>query len=86
MSYNINLPETLPFEPRYLNLASAMRTSEIKELLSNSVDNLNESLKADEIHERDLAMVELYIQMLKDKLDLETFSYKKKYMEEVNER
>jgi len=71
---------TLPFEPRYLNLASAMRLSEIKELLSNSVKSLSESLDADEIHERELAMVELYIQMLKDNLELETHSYKEKYL------
>ena len=76
---------TLPFEPRYLNLASAMRVSEIKGLLSNSVKNLNESLDADEIHERELAMVELYIQMLKDKLELETHSYKDKFLKEVYE-
>ena len=80
MSYNVKLPETLPFEPRYLNLASAMRLSEIKELLSNSVKSLCESLDADEIHERELAMVELYIKMLKDKLELETLSYKEKYL------
>ena len=76
---------TLPFEPIYLNLASAMRVSEIKGLLSNGVKNLNESLDADEIHERELAMVELYIQMLKDKLELETHSYKDKFLKEVYE-
>ena len=76
---------TLPFEPRYLNLASAMRVSEIKGLLSNGVKNFNESLDADEIHERELAMVELYIQMLKDKLELETHSYKDKFLKEVYE-
>ena len=77
---------TLPFEPRYLNLASAMEVGEIKQCLLNNVKSLCESLEADEIHERDLAMVELFIQMLKDKLDLETFSYKEKYMEKVYER
>ncbi len=77
---------TLPFEPQYINLASAMKVGEIKECLLNNVKGLYESLEADEIHERDLAMVELFIQMLKDKLELETLSYKKKYMDEVYER
>ena len=74
---------TLPFEPIYLNLASAMKVGEIKQCLLNNVKSLCESLEADEIHERDLAMVELFIQMLKDKLDLETFSYKEKFLKDV---
>ena len=76
---------TLPFEPQYLNLASSMKVGEIKQCLLNNVNNLKESLDDNEIHERDLAMVELFIQMLKDKLELETFSYKEKFLKEVYE-